>query len=518
MNRVRSTRREFLRTAALGAAALALAPRRLHARTARLSRPPNLLFIWTDEQRWDTLAAYGNRRVLAPNLNALAAQSLRFDQAYCTQPVCTASRSSVLTGLWPHQNGCTANNIPLRPDAQCFPQLLGDPDYRTGYIGKWHLGDEQFAQHGFQEWISTEDGHQKFFSPGRDRNTKSDYWHYLIERGYKPGEDGYFSRKFAYEVPVADGKPTFQAGKAKDFLTRHRRDPFVLHVSYLEPHPPYVSPLGSLYQPAEAIPLDDSLRHDDEADMPWRYRLRRGYFAQSKSYDSDPRRQAIQAQYWGNISVADRSVGEILTHLETLGLADNTIVVFTSDHGDQMSAHSLWTKEVMYQESLRVPYLLRIPGGRGGRVIAPPVSHIDLVPTLLDLMGKPVPADLSGQSLAPLVRDERAALAQPLVFAQWAPYDFEHGRAPNGPMWKWIRRHHDEWHRYLQEHSRAVLAPDGWKLSLSDIDKCQLYNLRDDPHEEHNLYSRGGHADVIARLTGEIHRWQSRTADQLKLG
>jgi len=144
-----TTRRRFLTAsaAALGATAMAAPEKR---------RKPNLLVLWTDEQRADTLAVYGNRRIHTPHLNRLATQSFVFRDAYVSQPVCTPSRATVMTGLYPHQCGCTANNIPLRADTPCLPELLADPDYATGYMGKWHLGDEIFAQHGFREWVSIE--------------------------------------------------------------------------------------------------------------------------------------------------------------------------------------------------------------------------------------------------------------------------------------------------------------------------------------------------------------------------
>ena len=114
----------------------------------------NLLFIFTDEQRADSMAAYGNLHIETPNLNRLALESVIFDQAYVTQPVCTPSRSSIMTGLYPHTNGCTENNRPLPPGVPCLPEMLADGDYVTAYHGKWHLGDEIFAQHGFDEMLS----------------------------------------------------------------------------------------------------------------------------------------------------------------------------------------------------------------------------------------------------------------------------------------------------------------------------------------------------------------------------
>jgi len=122
---------------------------------------PNLLFLWTDEQRADTMAAYGNPLVRVPAMNRLASQSVVFDRAYVTQPVCTPSRSSVMTGLWPHQSGCVRNNIAMKAETKTTPELLGDSAYRTGYMGKWHLGDEVFAQHGFEEWKAMEDGNYR---------------------------------------------------------------------------------------------------------------------------------------------------------------------------------------------------------------------------------------------------------------------------------------------------------------------------------------------------------------------
>ena len=119
---------------------------------------PNLLFLWTDQQRADTMAAYGNTTFRVPVMNRLASESVVFDRAYVTQPVCTPSRSSVMTGLWPHQSGCVHNNIAMKPDTKTVPELLADSSYRTGYMGKWHLGDEIFAQRGFQEWKAIEDG------------------------------------------------------------------------------------------------------------------------------------------------------------------------------------------------------------------------------------------------------------------------------------------------------------------------------------------------------------------------
>ena len=129
----------------------------------RRADKPNLLFLWTDQQRPDTMKVYGNSWIEAPNLNRLASESVVFEKCCDTQPVCTPARSSVMTGFWPHQNGCTNNNIALLRETPCVPEILKDPDYRTAYFGKWHLGDEVDAQHGFQEWVSIEDQYNSHY-------------------------------------------------------------------------------------------------------------------------------------------------------------------------------------------------------------------------------------------------------------------------------------------------------------------------------------------------------------------
>ncbi len=211
---------------------------------------PNLLFIWTDEQRADTLAAYGNSNIHAPALNKLAEESVIFEKAYVSQPVCTPSRSTVMTGLWPHSSGCTANNILLPEDTPCLPELVDDPDYRTAYIGKWHLGDEIFAQHGFEEWVSIE-YYSAHYREGRDPSKRPDYHNFLLEQGYEPDSKGtHFSRDFATRRPIEHCKPKFLELKACDFLRRHRNEPFMLYVNFLEPHMPFFGPLDDEHDPA----------------------------------------------------------------------------------------------------------------------------------------------------------------------------------------------------------------------------------------------------------------------------
>ncbi len=495
-------RRDFLKTAAASATAPTFAAKR------RATRKPNLLFIWTDEQRADTMAAYGNKRIHTPNLNKLAAQSVVFESAYVTQPVCTPNRAAVMTGLWPHQTGCTKNNIPLAKSTPTLPELLNDPDYSTAYMGKWHLGDEIFAQHGFDEWVSMEDGYSAHYGPDKDRSRRSDYHHFLVEKGYKPDRGDKFSRGFAARRPIEHCKPKFLELNACDFLRRNRNNPFVLYVNFLEPHMPFFGPLDDEHDP-DKVTLPANFDDPLEENEPLRCRVKReACIANYGSEETDIR--GLIARYWGLVTQVDRSAGKILDTLDELGLSDNTIVVYTSDHGDMMGAHRLVEKSVMYEEAVRIPWLMRVPGIESRRVDNC-VSQIDMVPTLLDLMNCRTRRGLPGKSLRPLMEGESTTPED--IFMQWNPDSGairikRGGTDLAGP---------EEIKRVKNESSRTVITPDGWKLVLSNADKSQLYNLRKDPSETKNLFYSGGYEEIVEKLRRKIHRWQKQVKDSTEV-
>ena len=449
---------------------------------------PNLLFLWTDEQRADTMAAYGNTRIRVPAMNRLASQSVVFDRAYVTQPVCTPSRSSVMTGLWPHQSGCVRNNIAMKAETKTMPELLGDSAYRTGYMGKWHLGDEIFAQHGFEEWKAMEDGnYRRFYSAGRDSNARSAYHHFLLRLGYKPGPENDFSRNFATKLPVEHSKPSFLANEASNFVLQHRAEPWMLYVNFLEPHMPFSSALNDLHSAAE-VPLKNVPGTPLGPEPEW-YKRRRA------AVGVDAEKLQRQARnYAGLCSLVDQALARILWTLEATGQAQNTIVVFTSDHGDMMGAHGLMAKQVMYQEATCVPLLVRAPFRQHKpHHVAQPVSHIDIVPTLMEMLGVKVP-DLPGRSLVPML----AGGTRPdnFVFLEWHADKNDSGEGPNG---------------------RAVVSPDGYKLVLYDNDQSMLFDHNKDPRELRNVYGKPEYAAVQAGLRKKIEEWQKQVKDTLPL-
>ena len=483
--------------------------------------PPNLLFIYTDEQSFNTLAAYGNDQIEMPNLDRLAEQSMVFDRAYVSQPVCTASRSTILTGLYPHQSGMVENNTPLRPEIQCLPEMLA-ADYATAHVGKWHLGDELFAQHGFSEWVSMEDGYTPHFTPGRDKETTSSYHDFLIEKGLRPREGTRFGRGEAARFPEELGKPAFLAREASRFIRDNAHRPFVLYVNFLEPHMPFFGPRDDQYDPTE-IPLPANFAELDDS-QPLKARIFAAAYRElghdGMSLQTPEQWQRMIANYWGLCSLIDTYTGTILDTLDDCGLGDNTIVVFTSDHGDMMGSHRLLAKCVMFEEAVRVPLLLRMPGQKGGRRVRGPVSQIDLVPTLLDLLSQPLPGHLGGKSLRPLIEgDETSSDCD--VFIEWNGGNsgvvgegdgaFLVPSALRGAVSP------DQVAEAVADPVRTVVTPDGWKLNQSRRGDHELYNLTNDPGELSNLYGREDSRPVIADLRERIVQWQQRTGDAVDL-
>jgi arylsulfatase A-like enzyme len=471
-------------------------------------RKPNLILFLPDQQRADTLACYGGVKVHAPNLYKLASESVVFQRAYVTHPVCVPSRSSLMSGMWPHNNRCTSNNVTLDPQFRVLTEMIGDSDYRTAYLGKWHLGNEAVAQHGFESWLSVRN------QPG------SDYHAFLQSKGIVPDRsDGGYTTFAVSRLPLELSKPRFLERHACEFIEKHRHDPFILVVAFVEPHSPYNGPLNDAHS-LDEVALDLTAMLPESENIPLRYRLMREWQQAEAILDrqrlptqlffgvTPEEYRSIKQRYLGLVTLVDHSIGAILGCLERCGLTDDTIVVHTSDHGDSLGAHHLFGKETMFEEAARVPFLVRLPGQKRGKIISPPVSHIDFVPTLLDLLGQPRHPQCAGESLLPLIHNETMTLGS--VFLEWAPNRTKVKKGTSLARRRMVKR-------AVDESTRTVVTFDGWKLCLRDKDLNELYNLNDDPVETRNLYSEQQYASVISRLAGEIHRWQESTRDKLKI-
>lgn len=483
---------------------------------------PNLLFIFTDQQRFDTLFS---EDVSMPHVNRLASESCYFEEAHCTQPVCTPSRGSLMTGLHPHAHGAVINNVPLPEQVRCLPELLPADiraRYRTAYHGKWHLGDEIFAQHGFEEWISFEDHYDAHYREGRDKNALSTYNTWLRGHGFKPDDGGKFSRARACCLPEAYGKPAFLAEQACRFLSDAGGDPFILYVNFLEPHMPFYGPRTGDYDPgALRLPENFGARGDDGLLvrlLAERFR-REGFEWYDLAREEGWRR--MTAAYRGLCGLVDKMTGRILAALEANGQADNTIVVFTSDHGEMMGSHGMLGKRVMNQESIRVPLMVRLPGQRRMQRISGPVSQIDLVPTLLDLMGSPPDEELHGTSRASMLGGGDTRLREDVVVS-WNESAANRQALAGKPIEDWrldLAGSHERHLAALTEPVRTLITADGWRFSTSPaLGEPALYNLREDPFELHNLADDPRRRPFMLELKNRLKEWQERVGDEVPLG
>jgi arylsulfatase A-like enzyme len=310
---------------------------------------------------------------------------------------------------------------------------------------------------------------------------------------------------------------------------------------FLEPHDPYTSPRDDQYAPSD-VDLPPNLDHDGLDDQPLRYRfaretIRRGIYRRPPDTMGTPPTEddwrEVISNYWGLVSLVDSHAGRVFRALDDGGLTDETITVFTSDHGDMMGSHGLYTKMTQFEEAIRVPLVLRLPDGTAsGERVERPVSQVDLVPTLLDAMGQPVPerAGLQGESWLPVLRGE-GDLARRNVFVEWNGANF------HGAFGRRAVEHADEsrpglvpeaeelgeemglteadvMHAYT-DPARTVVTPDGWKLTYRRSGAHELYHLDDDPYETTNLTD--DRPELVDDLYGEIVDWQTRTRDPVYL-
>ncbi|MFW6061840.1 MAG: sulfatase [Planctomycetota bacterium] len=493
---------------------------------------PNLLFLYTDEQRYDTLAAYGNPQIQMPNLNRLTERATVFERTYVTQPVCTPSRGSLVTGLYPHTHGCIQNNMPLAPAVPALPEMLSASDWATAHIGKWHLGDEIYPQHGFETWLGSEDTYHRFYSAGHEEYADRSAYHYwLKERGVQPEREqklseqelqgqpwarARFFRDQIHKFPEEVSRPRFLGEKASEYIRENAGRPWVCYVNFLEPHMPFHSCRDDQYDPSE-VTLPPNYGHEFDASYPLAHRVQAaGYRAHGlggQPLATEEHWRQLTARYWGMCSLVDTHIGRILDTLEETGQMDNTIIVFTSDHGDMMGSHGLLGKGYGYEEDARVPLVVRLPGQTDGRLVTGPVSHIDLVPTLLEAMDQPRPEHLQGRSLLPLATGEQDEPDRD-VFYEWnvnpdgenqGPADLpEHAEGMGTP---------EQLAASKADPHRTIVTPDLWKFTLSRAGEHRLFNLNVDPGETRNLAADATHTARGRDLAGRIRAWQKRTRD-----
>jgi len=363
----------------------------------------NVLFLIADDLN-NMLGCYGDPIAKTPNIDRLASRGVRFEHSYCTFPLCGPSRNSMLTGLYPNSTGILANSQIFRqtiPSQLSLPQALRLEGYFAARVGKLYhynvpnsIGTNGHDDPGSWEVESNPAGvdrlehHPDIFSitPGQFGGTLS----WLAS----PKSDEHHTDRL-----LAD-----DAEWILERCAKKQDRPFFLAVGFYRPHTPYVAPKDPYFgwYPEKEMRVVQNIAAD-QADIP--AAGLESYKKEQDKLDDDLRRKALQA-YYASISFMDAQVGRVVDALDRLGLSDNTVIVFTSDHGYHTGEHGLWQKMSVFEESARVPMLIVAPGvATKGAVAKSPVSHVDLFPTISELCGVKPPANIQGQSLVPILKD-----------------------------------------------------------------------------------------------------------------
>jgi arylsulfatase A-like enzyme len=453
---------------------------------------PNVLFIVSDDLNC-LLGCYGDPRAKTPHIDRLAARGVRFERAYCTFPLCGPSRNSFLTGLYPNATGIQANAQIFRqtiPEQVSLPQAFRQAGYFAARIGKlYHYNvPKSVGTNGHDDPASWE---LELNPAGCDR---------LVEEpdifSLTPGQFGGTLSWYASPRPDAEHTDGLMADDAAWVIERcaRRRDrPFFLAVGFFRPHTPYVAPKEPWFglYPESEMPVVAGVA-EDQADLP---RAALGsYKKEQDKLTDDLRRQALQA-YYASISFMDAQVGRVVDALERHGLADDTIIVFTSDHGYHVGEHGLWQKMSLFEESARVPLVIVAPGrAHAGGVATAPVSQVDLFPTLAALCDVPAPDTLQGQSLVPMLAD--AAVPG----RNWALTQVVRG-APLGRIVRTL----DAGSRGGRFLGYSLRTPR-WRYTEWDEGRAgrELYDHDADPRELTNLAERPEHAEQVAALSAQL--------------
>lgn len=487
--------------------------------------PKNVLFIMCDQLRHDYLGCAGHPHLKTPHIDALAARGVRFGRAYCQSPICGPSRMSTYTGRYVRSHGATWNNVPLRVGEMTLGDHLEPLGVRTALCGKTHMAADRdgmarlgidptsergrrIAECGFEVWDRLDGLHP---TGGKAPSHYNDYlrrqgyaapnpWHdwanaaedaeggllsgWLMENADKPAR-----------IPHEHSETAYSTSRAMEFIDAASDRPWCLHLSYIKPHWPYIvpAPYHDMYGPEHVVP---AIRSEAEREDP--HPVLAAYFEHrfSRVFTRDQVRDRVIPAYMGLIAQIDDQIGRLMAFLDARDVARDTLIVFTSDHGDYLGDHWLGEKELFHDPSVRVPLIVVDPGPEAdatrGRTLDHLVESIDLVPTFVDWFGGVArPHVLEGRSLLPLLRGTDPPWREVVV----SEYDYAMRRA---------RRILDR----PVDACRLVMVFDGrWKYVHAEGFRPMLHDLQSDPQEFHDLGAAPEFRDECARLHGHLERW-----------
>lgn len=434
---------------------------------------PNFLFLYTDDQRFDALGVVQREQgeagrfpwLRTPNMDRLAAEGVRFRNAFVVSALCAPSRAAFLTGRYNHLNGVANNHTPFPADNVTWASLLGKAGYATAYCGKWHHGVQSGPRPGFSYSAS-------FVGQGKYADGPFEV------NGKKTDTNGW----------VDDVTTDF----AIDFIRRQQGEPFAVAVGFKSSHGPWQPPERLAGELADAVsrppPNGDAVppfKSAPAVGTKHKAGARQPATGPSDAISTGRDKSAMQRNYFRTLLGVDQNVGRLLAALDELKLADDTVVVFSSDNGYYLGEHGLGDKRSAYEESIRVPLLVRYPKlgpAAAGRTVDLMALNVDVAPTFLDLAGVPVPAEVQGRSLRPLLAGEPPAGWRTAWFYE---YFFERG---------------------FQQPTTLAVRTESAKLIKypGHDDWTELFDLKADPHERANLYKDPKAADLRGRMEREF--------------
>ncbi|MFV0554289.1 MAG: arylsulfatase [Mangrovibacterium sp.] len=451
----------------------------LGIQAAEKEKQPHIIFIMTDQQRADALGCMGNQAVISPHIDELARQGAVFTNAYSSVPSCTPARAGLLTGMSPWHHGMLGYGKVARQYKYEMPAMLRQAGYYTFGIGKMHWFPQK-ALHGFHGTLVDESGRVEqdgFVSDYRD-------WFKLNAPGEDPDKTGIGWNEHASASYALDEKlhPTYWTGRtAAELIRNYEQDnPLFLKVSFARPHSPYDPPQRflDLY---------------DEVDIPapflgdWDEEFAQINGGKDAAFGDFGVEHAVESRrhYYASISFIDEMVGEIIQALKDKGMYDNTLICFTSDHGDMMGDHHHWRKTYAYEGSSHVPFIVKSPASSKASASGQRVSQVvelrDFLPTFLDAAGEPIPEEMDGMSVLSLLKNPKT---------KWRDYiDLEHATT------------------YRPENYWCALTDGEWKyIWFFRTGEEQLFHLKTDVGEQHNQ---------VQNKSKELKKWRERMVEHL---
>ncbi len=480
---------------------------------------PNILFIFSDDHAGQAIGAYGSRINRTPNIDRLAAEGVIFRNSFCTNGICAPSRAVVLTGKHSHRNGKIDNSGPFDMSQPTFNKMLQASGYQTALIGKWHL---QADPEGFDHWtVLPGQGHYynpDFLSPTGRRRHEGYVTGIITDRALDWLEGGRekerpFLLMCQHKAPHRNWMP------APDKLDLYEGESIPEPETLFDDGQGRAGPfrrqemtIARHLQPAYDLKITPPERADDEDARNWRSSSERLSPAQRERWEAAyaPRNEAFRRvrpegrervryfyqryikDYLRCVSSVDDGVGRLLDGLDDLGLAENTLVVYSSDQGFFLGEHGFFDKRWMYEESLRMPLLMRWPDRiRPGSVVEGMVQNIDYAPTFLEAAGLVPPADLQGQSLLPLLAGGSPPEWRESIYYHYYEYPAVH----------MVARHYG-------------VRTNRWKLiHYYETGEWELFDLQEDPRELHSRHADADHAGIRQELEGELRRLRAYYGD-----